>query len=45
MGKRFAVLRNGEALLRDRRGNFGLMTGLLLPILLGTAGAGMEATA
>ncbi|WP_296102082.1 TadE/TadG family type IV pilus assembly protein [uncultured Agrobacterium sp.] len=44
MGKRFAVLRNGEALLRDRRGNFGLMTGLLLPILLGTAGAGMEAT-
>ncbi|MEJ8309796.1 vWA domain-containing protein [Agrobacterium larrymoorei] len=38
------MVRSLRTLLADKRGNFAILTALGLPVLLGTAGAGMEAT-
>lgn len=38
------LTRNIGALLRDRQGNFAMMTALALPLMMGVAGAGLELT-
>lgn len=36
--------RNAKVFLRDKRGNFGVMTAILLPVLLGAAGIAIDVT-
>lgn len=44
MSERSAIMRHVKALLADRRGNFAITTALVLPVLFGAVGAGMETT-
>ncbi|MFP5076619.1 vWA domain-containing protein [Rhizobium sp. YIM 134829] len=44
MDRRNSLLCGARALARDRGGNFAMMTALLMPLLLGAAGVGIDVT-